>query len=77
MHNFHGSNSYHAYESSRRGGSGGGGGGGGRGFGRGWVVIVAVVILLISFIADGADWDTIDCLLAWGFLAFLFARSLF
>ena len=71
-------NDYHAYKSTSGGSGGGGGKGkGGGGFGCGWVVIVIVVILLISFIADGASWDAIDTLLALGFLAFLFARSLF
>lgn len=49
-------------------------GGGGRGFGCGWVVIVAVIFMLIFFIADGASWDAIDSLLGMGFLAFLFFR---
>jgi len=71
-------NDYHAYKSTSGGTGGGGGKGkGGGGFGCGWVVIVIVVIMLISFIADGASWEAIDTLLALGFLAFLFARSLF
>lgn len=61
---------FHAFKSTS-GGSGGGG------FGCGWVVIVIVVFMLIFFIADGASWDAIDTLLGLGFLAFLFARSLF
>ena len=47
---------------------------GGKGFVCGWIVIVIVVILLISFIADGASWDAIDTLLGLGLLAFLFFR---
>jgi len=35
---------------------------------------VIVIILLISFIADGASWDAIDTLLGLGLLAFLFFR---
>ena len=72
-------NDYHAFKntSGGDGGSGGSGKGKGGGFGCGWVVIAIVVIMLISFIADGASWDAIDTLLALGFLAFLFARSLF
>jgi len=35
---------------------------------------VIVVILLISFIADGASWEAIDTLLGLGLLAFLFFR---
>jgi len=66
---------FHAFKSTS-GGSGGGGSGSG-GFGCGWVVIVIVVIMLIFFIADGASWDAIDTLLGLGFLAFIFARSLF
>ena len=69
-------NDFHAFKSTSGDSSGGGGSGGG-GFGCGWVVIVIVVIMLIFFIADGASWDAIDTLLGLGFLAFLFARSLF
>lgn len=68
-------NDYHAFKSTT-GGSGSGGNSGGS-FGCGWIVIVAVVLLLVFFIADGASWEAIDCLLGLGFLAFLFARSLF
>ena len=46
-------------------------------FGAGWVVIVVVAILLISFIIMGTTWDAIDSLLGLGFLAFLFARAVF
>lgn len=66
---------FHAFKRTS-GGSGGGGSSSG-GFGCGWVVIATVVIMLIFFIADGASWDAIDTLLGLGFLAFLFARSLF
>lgn len=67
-------NDYHAFKSTSGGSGGSSGGGGGKGFGCGWIVIVIVVILLISFIADGASWDTIDTLLGLGLLAFLFFR---
>lgn len=66
---------YHAFKNTSGGGSGGGKKGGG--FGLGWVVIVIVAIMLVSFIADGASWDAIDTLLGLGLIAFLFARSLF
>ena len=49
-------NDYHAFKNTSGGGSGGGKGGG---FGCGWVVIVIVAFMLISFIADGASWDAI------------------
>jgi len=66
---------YHAFKSTS-GGSGGSSGSGG-GLGCGWIVIVIVVFMLIFFIASGASWDAIDTLLGLGFLAFLFAKSLF
>lgn len=66
---------FHAFKSTSGGSNGSGGGG--TGFGCGWVVIVIVVLMLIFFIADGASWDAIDTLLGLGFLAFLFAKSLF
>ena len=69
-------NDYHAFKSTS--GDGGGSGGGGKwNFGCGWVVIVIVIIMLIFFIVSGAGWVAIDCLLGFGFLAFLFARNLF
>lgn len=67
-------NDYHAFKSTSGGSGGSSGGGGGKGFGCGWIVIVFVVILLISFIADGASWEAIDTLLGLGLLAFLFFR---
>ena len=67
-------NDYHAFKSTSGGSGGSSGGGGGNGFGCGWIVIVIFVILLISFIADGASWDAIDTLLGLGLLAFLFFR---
>ncbi len=70
-------NDYHAFKSTGGGTDSGSGESGGGGFGLGWVVIVIVVFLLISFIADGAGWEAIETLLALGFLAFLFAKSLF
>jgi len=69
-------NDFHAFKSTS-GGSDGGSSGGGGGFGCGWVVIVVVIIALIYFIFSGASWDAIDTLLGLGFLAFLFAKSLF
>ena len=68
-------NDYHAFKSTSGGSSGSGSGG--TDFGCGWVVIVIVVLMLIFFIVDGASWDAIDTLLGLGFLAFLFAKSLF
>lgn len=69
---------FHAFKGTSSGAGGtGGSGGGGRGFGCGWVVIVIVVLMLLFFIGNGASWDAIDCLLGFGVLAFLFARSLF
>lgn len=68
-------NDFHAFKSTS-GGSGGGRGSGG-GFGCGWVVIVVGVIMLISFLADGASWDAIEGLLTWGIIAFFIAKSLF
>ena len=67
-------NDYHAFKSTSGGSGGSSGGGGGKGFGCGWIVIVIVAILLISFFADGASWDAIDTLLGLGLLAFLFFR---
>ena len=67
-------NDFHAFKNTSGGSSGNGKGGG---FGCGWVVIVIVVFMLISFIADGASWEAIDTLLGLGLLAFLFAQSLF
>ena len=67
-------NDYHAFKSTSGGSGGSSSGGGGKGFGCGWMVIVIVAILLISFIADGASWDAIDTLLGLGLLAFLFFR---
>jgi len=72
-------NDFHAFKSTSGGDDGGsnGGGGGKWDFGCGWVVIVIVAYMLIHFIFSGASWDAIDTLLGLGFLAFLFARSLF
>lgn len=67
-------NDYHAFKSTS-GGSGGKGGGGGIGCAA-WIVIGIVIILFISLIADGADWDAIDCLLGLGLLAF-FVRKIY
>lgn len=70
-------NDYHAFKSTSSGDNNNGGSSGGQGFGCGWVVIVIVAFMLIFFIADGASWEAIDSLLGFGFLAFLFARTLF
>ena len=71
-------NDYHAFKSTSGGDENGTGGGGGKwDFGCGWVVIVIVIYMLLHFIFSGASWEAIDCLLGWGFIAFLFARSLF
>ncbi len=71
-------NDYHAFKSTSGGSGGSGSGGGGKwDFGCGWVVIVIVAYMLLHFIFSGASWEAIDTLLGLGFLAFLFARSLF
>ena len=67
-------NNYHAYESTT--GGNGGSSGNGSGFGCGWIVIVIVAFMLVSFIADGASIDAIDSLLGIGFLAFIVVRWL-
>ena len=70
-------NDFHAYKSTS-GGSGGTGSSGGGGIGCGaWIVIAIVVFMLIFFIADGASWEAIECLLAFGVIAFLIVRWLF
>ena len=70
-------NDYHAYKSTS-GGTGGQGGSGGSGMGcAAWIVIGIVAFMLISFIADGASWEAIETLLAFGLIAFLFTRWLF
>jgi hypothetical protein len=68
-------NDYHAFKSTGNGSGGSGGGGGG--FGCGWVVIVIVVFMLIFFLTSGASWEAVETLLAFGLIAFFFARSLF
>ncbi len=70
-------NDFHAFNSTSGGSGNSGGSSGGSGLGCGWVVIVVVIFMLLFFIANGAGWEAIDCLLGLGFLAFLFARSLF
>ena len=72
-------NDYHSYKSTSGGSNNGGGSGGGpQGPGcGGWIVIVIVVFMLISFISDGASWEAVETLLAFGFIAFLLARWLF
>lgn len=70
-------NDYHAYKSTNGGDKNNGSSGGGQSFGCGWVVIVLVAFLLLFFIADGASWEAIDCLLGFGLLAFILAKFLF
>ena len=70
-------NDFHAFKSTGGGGDNKSGGGSGGGCGCGWIVIVIVALYLLFFIANGAGWEAIDCLLGFGFIAFLFARSLF
>ena len=70
-------NDYHAYKSTS-GGTGGQCGSGGSGMGcAAWIVIGIVAFMLISFIADGASWEAIETLLAFGLIAFLLTRWLF
>lgn len=70
-------NDFHAYKSTS-GGSGGTGGFNGGGIGcAAWIVILVVVFMLIFFLADGASWEAIECLLAFGIIGFLIARWLF
>jgi len=70
-------NDYHAYKSTS-GGTGGQGGSGGSGMGcAAWIVIGIVVFMLISFMADGASWEAIETLLAFGLIAFMLTRWLF
>lgn len=76
MRNIHGPNEYNAYKSTSGGSGSGRGSGGGPGTG-GWIVIVIVVIMLLFFIFDGASWEAIECLLAFGVIAFFIAKSLF
>ncbi len=68
-------NDFHAFKSTSRG-SGGKGGGGGIGCVAVGVIVI-VALMLLFFIFDGASWDAIECLLAFGFLAFLFAKFTF
>jgi len=70
-------NDFHAYKSTS-GGTGGTGGSGGGGIGcAAWMVIGIVVFMLIFFLADGASWEAIETLLAFGLIAFLLVRWLF
>lgn len=55
-------NDFHAFNSTS-GGSGGSGGGG-------KAVIIIVAIMLLFFIFDGASWDAIETLLAFGLIAY-------
>ena len=68
---------YHAFNSTSGGSNDSGGGSGGGGFGCAtWIVIGIVAFFLISFIANGANWDAIDTLLGFGLIIFLFVRWL-
>ena len=70
-------NDFHAFKSTS-GGSDVTGSSGGGGIGcAAWIVIGIVVFMLISFLADGASWEAIETLLAFGLIAFLLARWLF
>ena len=69
-------NDFHAYKSTSVGSGGTGSSGGGIGCAA-WLVIAIVVFMLIFFIADGASWEAVECLLAFGLIAFLIARWLF
>ena len=69
-------NDYHAFKSTSGDSGSGSGDGGGIGC-LAWIVIGIVIVLLIYFIAEGASWDAIDSLLAFGLIAFLIAKSLF
>lgn len=66
MRNIHDSGEYNKYKntSGEHGGSGCGG----------WIVIVVVVAMLISFIADGASWNAIDTLLGLGLILYWFIK---
>ena len=76
MRNIHDPNEYNAYKSTSGGSGSGRSSGGGPGFG-GWVVIILVIIMLLFFIFNGASWETIEGLLAFGLIAFFIAKSLF
>ena len=69
-------NDFHAYKSTNGSSSRTGGSGGGIGCAA-WIVIGIVVFMFISFLADGASWEAIETLLAFGLIAFLLARWLF
>ena len=70
-------NDFHAFKSTSGGTGGTGGSSGGRIGCATWIVIGIVVFMLISFLADGASWEAIETLLAFGLIAFLLARWLF
>jgi len=65
-------NDFYAFKSTSNGS--GGIGSGKQGMGCGWVIIIIVAFMLIYFLAKGADWDAIECLLAWGLIAFFVVR---
>lgn len=66
MRNIHDSGEYNKYQNTS------GSSGGGRGLGCGGLIGVAiVVILVISFIANGASWEAIETLLAFVIIAFM------
>ena len=65
---------FNAFKSTNGESGGSNNGSGGSDFGCGWIAIVIVALMLISFIADGASFDAIDTLLGFGLLAFLLLR---
>ena len=67
---------YHAFKSTSGGTGGGSSGGGGCGC-LVWIVGGFFVYMLIYFIASGASWDAIECLLAFGLIGFLIIKKLF
>ena len=68
---------YHAYKNTCEDLDDENNGGGTSGGGCGCAVIVFLAFLLIYFVANGASWDAIDCLLGFGFIVFLIVRSMF
>ena len=42
-----------------------------------WIVIGIVIFFLISFISDGATWESIDRLLAFGLIGFWIVKAVF
>ena len=71
MKNIHDPDEYDKYKSTNGGFNNGGSGG--RGF-FGWIIAGVVGLFLISFISDGAGFEAIESLLAFGFTAYLLAK---